>query len=115
LINLPQRFRLLPDHFSPGYCYIDIVIRICARQVSAWVTHIIVNQSSHDERKAVLSCILRLLQTCWNIGNFNAVAEIINGLKSVFIDCALATFYFLARSRLCVAAKDFLSVVDSFE
>jgi len=45
------------------------------------VTHLIVNQNSHDDRKAILSCILRLLQTCWNIGNFNAVAEIINGLK----------------------------------
>ena len=47
------------------------------------MTQLIVNQGSHDDRKAILSCILRLLQTCWNIGNFNAVAEIINGLKSV--------------------------------
>jgi len=60
-------------------------VRCAARcvQVSAWVTQLIVNQGSHDDRKAILSCILRLLQTCWNIGNFNAVAEIINGLKSV--------------------------------
>jgi len=61
----------------------DIVGFTRALQVSAWVTHIIINQSSHDDRKAILSCILRLLQSCWNIGNFNAVAEIVNGLKYV--------------------------------
>lgn len=50
-------------------------------QVSAWVTHIIITQPTHEDRKAVLSCILRLASTCWNIGNFNAAVEILVGLK----------------------------------
>lgn len=50
-------------------------------QVSAWITHTIINQPTHDDRKAILSCILRLLQACWNIGNFNAAVEVLAGLK----------------------------------
>ena len=34
-------------------------------------------------RRALLSCVLRLMQASWNIGNFNAVMEILLGLRSV--------------------------------
>ncbi|CAM1326028.1 PLCE1 (predicted) [Pycnogonum litorale] len=51
-------------------------------EVSSWVTHIIISQPTHDDRKAVLSCILRTALTCWNIGNFNTSMEIVAGLKS---------------------------------
>ncbi len=52
-------------------------------QVSSWVTHIIITQPTHEDRKAVLSCILRLAQCCWNLGNFNTTVEILVGLRSV--------------------------------
>ena len=50
-------------------------------QVSSWITHVIITQPTHDDRKAVLSCLLRLAQTCWNIGNFNTATQIVVGLK----------------------------------
>lgn len=50
-------------------------------EVSSWITHIIVTQPTHEDRKAALSCILRLLETCWNTGNFNGAVEILAGLK----------------------------------
>ena len=53
----------------------------CGRQVSSWITHVIITQPTHDDRKAVLSCILRLAQTCWNTGNFNTATQIIIGLR----------------------------------
>ncbi|XP_064469144.1 uncharacterized protein LOC135383352 [Ornithodoros turicata] len=51
-------------------------------EVSSWVTHIIISQPTHEDRKAVLSCILRVAMSCWNIGNFNTAMEILAGLKS---------------------------------
>ncbi|GIX80432.1 hypothetical protein CEXT_403662 [Caerostris extrusa] len=52
------------------------------QEVSSWVTHIIVSQPTHEDRKAVLSCILRVATTCWNLNNFNTAMEILAGLKS---------------------------------
>ena len=52
-------------------------------QVSSWITHVIVSQPTHEERKAVLSCIVRAALACWNLGNFNSAMEIITGLKWV--------------------------------
>ncbi|CAJ0927914.1 unnamed protein product, partial [Mesorhabditis belari] len=51
-------------------------------EVSSWVTHLIVSQPTHDDRKATLNAILRIIETCWNIGNFNGAVEILMGLKS---------------------------------
>ncbi|KAG7213017.1 hypothetical protein KM043_002353 [Ampulex compressa] len=51
-------------------------------EVSSWVTHAITSGSTIEERQAVLSCLLRVAQTCWNTGNFNSAMEIIAGLKS---------------------------------
>ncbi|KAL1439330.1 hypothetical protein MTO96_010351 [Rhipicephalus appendiculatus] len=51
-------------------------------EVSSWVTHIIISQPTHEDRKAVLSCILRIAMCCWNIGNFNTAMEVLAGLKS---------------------------------
>ncbi|CAL1293730.1 unnamed protein product [Larinioides sclopetarius] len=52
------------------------------QEISSWVTHIIVSQPTHEDRKAVLSCILRIATTCWNLNNFNTAMEILAGLKS---------------------------------
>ncbi|CAL1528797.1 unnamed protein product, partial [Lymnaea stagnalis] len=51
-------------------------------EVSSWVTQLIVTQATHDDRKAVLSCILRLAVYCWVLGNFNSAVEILCGLRS---------------------------------
>ncbi|XP_075223466.1 1-phosphatidylinositol 4,5-bisphosphate phosphodiesterase epsilon-1-like isoform X4 [Lycorma delicatula] len=51
-------------------------------EVSSWVTHLIISQPTHEDRKCVLSCILRVALSCWNIGNFNGAMEIVAGLKS---------------------------------
>nr|XP_045618556.1 uncharacterized protein LOC123770570 isoform X4 [Procambarus clarkii] len=53
------------------------------KEVSSWITHVIVSQPTHEDRKAVLSCILRVALSCWNMANFNGAMEIITGLKSV--------------------------------
>ncbi|NP_001360637.1 Phosphoinositide phospholipase C [Caenorhabditis elegans] len=51
-------------------------------EVSSWITHVIVSQPTHDDRKVALTAILRIVETCWNIGNFNAAVEVLMGLKS---------------------------------
>ncbi|VDM63649.1 unnamed protein product [Angiostrongylus costaricensis] len=51
-------------------------------EVSSWITHVIVSQPTHDDRKVALTAILRIIETCWNIANFNAAVEILMGLKS---------------------------------
>ncbi|TMS36072.1 hypothetical protein L596_003331 [Steinernema carpocapsae] len=51
-------------------------------EVSSWITHVIVSQPTHDDRKVALISIMRMIETCWNIGNFNAAVEILMGLKS---------------------------------
>ncbi|XP_022238999.1 1-phosphatidylinositol 4,5-bisphosphate phosphodiesterase epsilon-1-like [Limulus polyphemus] len=51
-------------------------------EVSSWVTHVIISQPTHEERKMMLSCILRVSLSCWNIGNFSSTVEILAGLKS---------------------------------
>ncbi|VVC34658.1 Hypothetical protein CINCED_3A005174 [Cinara cedri] len=50
--------------------------------VSSWTTHIVITQATYDDRKAILSCLLRVAKACWNIGNFNGAMEIMAGLKS---------------------------------
>nr|XP_042900346.1 1-phosphatidylinositol 4,5-bisphosphate phosphodiesterase epsilon-1 [Parasteatoda tepidariorum] len=52
------------------------------QEVSSWITHMIVSQPTHSDRKAILSCILRVAATCWNMNNFNSAVEILAGLKS---------------------------------
>ncbi|XP_050529538.1 uncharacterized protein LOC126899057 isoform X2 [Daktulosphaira vitifoliae] len=50
--------------------------------VSSWVTHLIITRPTHEDRKAILSCVLRVAKECWNIGNFNGAMEVVAGLKS---------------------------------
>ncbi|CAJ0933262.1 unnamed protein product, partial [Mesorhabditis belari] len=51
-------------------------------EVSSWITHVIVSQPTHDDRKIALASILRIIETCWQIGNFNAAVEILTGLSN---------------------------------
>lgn len=49
--------------------------------ISTWVTHLIIIQPSHDDRKAVLSCLIRTAQAAWNMGAFGTALQIVAGLK----------------------------------
>ncbi|VDN57856.1 unnamed protein product [Dracunculus medinensis] len=40
-------------------------------EVSSWITHIIISMPTHDDRKMALSSIMRMIHTCWNIGDFS--------------------------------------------
>uniref|UniRef100_A0A915A4B9 Ras-GEF domain-containing protein n=1 Tax=Parascaris univalens TaxID=6257 RepID=A0A915A4B9_PARUN len=51
-------------------------------EVSSWITHVIISMPTHDDRKTALTSIIRMIDVCWNIGNFNAAVEILMGLKS---------------------------------
>ncbi|KAJ0170027.1 hypothetical protein K1T71_014633 [Dendrolimus kikuchii] len=73
-------------------------------EVSAWVTDLILNHNTVEERKATLACVLRVALTCWNIGNFNGAMEIVAGLKSN----KLKSFWF-SISDEPLPSLDFLS------
>uniref|UniRef100_A0A915PXN4 Phosphoinositide phospholipase C n=1 Tax=Setaria digitata TaxID=48799 RepID=A0A915PXN4_9BILA len=51
-------------------------------EISSWITHLIISLPKHEDRKATLTSIFRMIDVCWNIGNFNAAVEILMGLKS---------------------------------
>ncbi|CAG9818280.1 unnamed protein product [Phaedon cochleariae] len=74
-------------------------------EVSAWVTHLIITQPTHDARRAVLSCVLRVALSSWNIGNFNGAMEIIAGLKSN----KLKPFWLSITEKETLPVLDFLS------
>ncbi|XP_046688497.1 uncharacterized protein LOC124374291 isoform X3 [Homalodisca vitripennis] len=74
-------------------------------EVSSWVTHLIISQPTHEDRKCVLSCILRVALTCWNIGNFNGAMEIVAGLKSN----KLKPFWLSITEKEALPVLEFLS------
>ncbi|CAJ0580235.1 unnamed protein product, partial [Mesorhabditis spiculigera] len=51
-------------------------------EVSSWITHVIISQPTHDDRKIALASILRIIETCWQIGNFNGAIELLTGLNN---------------------------------
>ncbi|KAF5272994.1 hypothetical protein FQA39_LY07643 [Lamprigera yunnana] len=73
--------------------------------VSAWITQLIISQPTHDARRAVLSCVLRVALCSWNIGNFNGAMEIIAGLKSN----KLKPFWLSITEKETLPILDFLS------
>ena len=58
-----------------------IVLSSFFLQVTEWVVQLIISKGSQPGRRALLSCVLRLMQASWNIGNFNGVMEILLGLR----------------------------------
>ncbi|CAG4981424.1 unnamed protein product [Colias eurytheme] len=73
-------------------------------EVSAWVTDLVMSPASLEDKKVVLTCVLRVALTCWNIGNFNGAMEVVAGLKSH----KLKPFW-LSISDEPLPALDFLS------
>ncbi|VDN04557.1 unnamed protein product [Thelazia callipaeda] len=51
-------------------------------EISSWITHLIISLPTDEDRKTRVTTILRIIDTCWSIGNFNAAVEILIGLKS---------------------------------
>lgn len=72
-----SRFSFCP----PILTDVSFVLPVNVHQVSSWVTHLIVSPPSHEERKAVLSCLIRTAVYCWNLGNFHGATEIVVGLR----------------------------------
>ncbi|KAK9884805.1 hypothetical protein WA026_009034 [Henosepilachna vigintioctopunctata] len=69
----------LPSNVTPGLPISTLINRF--NEVSSWVTQLIISQPTHDARRAVLSCVLRVALYSWNIANFNGAMEIIAGLQ----------------------------------
>ncbi|XP_003369596.1 putative FERM central domain protein [Trichinella spiralis] len=71
-------------------------------EVSSWVTHLIISQPTHDDRRNMLCFILRSAETCWNIGNFNGATEILYGLTQCdyYFLCFISSKYVKTLSKL---------------
>ncbi|XP_024084473.1 1-phosphatidylinositol 4,5-bisphosphate phosphodiesterase epsilon-1-like isoform X1 [Cimex lectularius] len=93
-----------PPHHDPTRASVRSLIKRF-NEVSSWVTHLIISQPTHEDRKSVLSCILRVALSCWNIGNFNGAMEIVAGLKSN----KLKPFWLSITEKEPVPTLDFLS------
>ncbi|XP_066277735.1 1-phosphatidylinositol 4,5-bisphosphate phosphodiesterase epsilon-1-like isoform X2 [Branchiostoma lanceolatum] len=50
-------------------------------QVSGWVSSLLLSGKSQEEQRAALSYLVCVAVTCWNIGNYNAVVEILTGIR----------------------------------
>ena len=77
-ISLLRRCYIFSDEIFFNFIVHFVII---ISQVRGWIVDVIVSQPTFVRRKAVLSCIFRLCQTCANIGCFSAVAEILAGLR----------------------------------
>ncbi|XP_030643378.1 1-phosphatidylinositol 4,5-bisphosphate phosphodiesterase epsilon-1-like [Chanos chanos] len=58
----------------------DLVARF--NEVSSWVTWLILTAGSMEEKREVFSYLVHTARCCWNMGNYNAVMEILAGLRS---------------------------------
>ncbi|KAI1894359.1 hypothetical protein AGOR_G00115000 [Albula goreensis] len=58
----------------------DLVTRF--NEVSSWVTWLILSAGSMDEKREVFSHLVQVAKCCWNMGNYNAVMELLAGLRS---------------------------------
>ncbi|KAK4881726.1 hypothetical protein RN001_005045, partial [Aquatica leii] len=93
----------LPGNSSTRSSVATLIKRF--NEVSAWITQLIISQPTHDARRAVLSCVLRVALASWNIGNFNGAMEIIAGLKSN----KLKPFWLSITEKETLPILDFLS------
>ncbi|XP_033124802.1 uncharacterized protein LOC117123082 [Anneissia japonica] len=58
----------------------DLVLRF--KEVCDWVTECIIDSTSTNGTKAVLRSLSEVAFSCWKVGNFNSVIEILQGIKS---------------------------------
>ncbi|XP_045460597.1 1-phosphatidylinositol 4,5-bisphosphate phosphodiesterase epsilon-1-like isoform X3 [Harmonia axyridis] len=93
----------LPGNSSTRSSVVNLINRF--NEVSSWVTQLIISQPTHDARRAVLSCVLRVALSCWNIANFNGAMEIIAGLRSN----KLKPFWLSITEKESLPVLDFLS------
>ncbi|XP_078668100.1 1-phosphatidylinositol 4,5-bisphosphate phosphodiesterase epsilon-1-like isoform X2 [Branchiostoma floridae x Branchiostoma belcheri] len=50
-------------------------------QVTSWVSTLLLSGKTLEEQRATLSYLVCVAVTCWNIGNYNAVVEILTGIR----------------------------------
>ncbi|XP_038070793.1 uncharacterized protein LOC119739790 isoform X2 [Patiria miniata] len=60
----------------------DLLLRF--REVSDWVTELIVTEGEENKTTLLIS-LVQVANACWNMGNFNAVMEILDGLRSMLV------------------------------
>ncbi|XP_022086672.1 uncharacterized protein LOC110977130 isoform X2 [Acanthaster planci] len=60
----------------------DLLLRF--REVSDWVTEIIVTEGEENKTMLLVS-LVQVANACWNMGNFNTVMEILDGLRSMLV------------------------------
>ncbi|KAJ8248637.1 hypothetical protein GJAV_G00244150 [Gymnothorax javanicus] len=58
----------------------DLVSRF--NEVSSWVTWLILTAGSMEEKQEVFSHLVHAARSCWNMANYNAVMELLAGLRS---------------------------------
>ncbi|XP_035256950.1 1-phosphatidylinositol 4,5-bisphosphate phosphodiesterase epsilon-1-like isoform X2 [Anguilla anguilla] len=58
----------------------DLVTRF--NEVSSWVTWLILTAGSMEEKREVFSHLVHAAKCCWNMANYNAVMELLAGLRS---------------------------------
>ncbi|XP_037093117.1 1-phosphatidylinositol 4,5-bisphosphate phosphodiesterase epsilon-1-like [Pollicipes pollicipes] len=80
-------------------------------EVRCWVTHLVVSQPTDEDRRGVLSCLLRAAQTCWNLGNFHGAAQLVAGLRSE----KLRPFWASLAEKEDIPVLDFLFSVLEYD
>ncbi|KAJ8250478.1 hypothetical protein COCON_G00224000 [Conger conger] len=58
----------------------DLVSRF--NEVSSWATWLILTAGSMEEKREVFSHLVHAAKCCWNMANYNAVMELLAGLRS---------------------------------
>ncbi|KAJ8361500.1 hypothetical protein SKAU_G00180250 [Synaphobranchus kaupii] len=58
----------------------DLVTRF--NEVSSWVTWLVLTAGSMEEKREVFSHLVHAARCCWNMANYNAVMELLAGLRS---------------------------------
>ena len=53
-------------------------------KVINWVSRVVTSATRTDERRAVISSLLRVALACKNMGNFMGATEILSGLRQVY-------------------------------
>jgi hypothetical protein len=56
-------------------------------QVINWVNRVATSATRADDRRVVISSLLRVALACKNMGNFMGVMEILSGLRQVYLLC----------------------------
>ncbi|KAJ3608409.1 hypothetical protein NHX12_025456 [Muraenolepis orangiensis] len=89
----------------------DLVARF--NQVSSWVTWLVLTASSMEEKREVFSYLVHTARCCWNMGNYNAVMELLAGLRALNIPgCKVVPFCGVFLKELSDALDGTASIIS---